>query len=153
MLVGLIELVVHDVGNERRYVMFLPALIALAALWLVRDSPVCLHRRMPSSPRKLWAGRCRSCVGLGYLVAGSLVRVAFLEQIHAGHLHTTVVISTAAASLATALLMFVRWRSWLAWLAVGRVAPAGALAMAAVLLTLGIDLAPLRAMGGQAALT
>ena len=32
VLVGFAELVVHDAGNERRYVMFVPALIALAAL-------------------------------------------------------------------------------------------------------------------------
>ena len=29
VLIGLLELVVHDSGNERRYVMFIPALIAL----------------------------------------------------------------------------------------------------------------------------
>ena len=33
VLVGLAELVVHDSGNERRYVMFVPALVALAALF------------------------------------------------------------------------------------------------------------------------
>ena len=34
LLVGLVEVVVHDSGNERRYVMFVPALIALASLRL-----------------------------------------------------------------------------------------------------------------------
>ncbi len=138
VVVGLIELIVHDSGNERRYVMFLPALIALAALWLV-PFPGVSSSSDAIQPRKLWVV-VPLLLGLGYLVAGSLVRVAFLEQIHAGHLHTTVVISTAAASLGV-LLMFVRWRSWLAWLAVGRSRLPGAIAMAAVLLTLGIDLA------------
>ncbi|MSO50607.1 MAG: phospholipid carrier-dependent glycosyltransferase, partial [Acidobacteria bacterium] len=32
LLVGLVELVVHDSGNERRYVMFVPALVALASM-------------------------------------------------------------------------------------------------------------------------
>ena len=39
VLVGLLELTVHDSGNERRYVMFIPALIALAALIIASDRP------------------------------------------------------------------------------------------------------------------
>src|SRR5690606_2770590 len=34
IIVGCAELVVHDSGNERRYVMFIPALVALAAMLL-----------------------------------------------------------------------------------------------------------------------
>ena len=34
VIIGLAELVVHDSGNARRYVMFIPALVALAALAL-----------------------------------------------------------------------------------------------------------------------
>ena len=32
VLVGFLELIAHDSGNERRYVMFIPAFVALAAL-------------------------------------------------------------------------------------------------------------------------
>ena len=40
VLIGLLELVVHDSGNERRYVMFMPALVALAALVASGDRPI-----------------------------------------------------------------------------------------------------------------
>ena len=34
MLVGFAELMVHDSTNERRYVMFIPPLVALTSLWI-----------------------------------------------------------------------------------------------------------------------
>jgi hypothetical protein len=117
--------------------MFLPAVIALATLWIVP---------FPSLPSSSGAIRPRTAwvvvpllLGLSYLVAGSLLRVAFLEQIHAGRLHTTVVISAAVAAIGVAL-MFVWWKSWLIWLSVGRSRVPGIIATASVLLPIGIDL-------------
>src|SRR5262249_40212617 len=37
IVVGTCELLLHDVGNERRFLIFIPALIAVAALVLGRD--------------------------------------------------------------------------------------------------------------------
>ncbi len=56
VIVGLAELVVHDSGNERRYVMFIPAFVALAAL--------AIDRALTRPARTdVWNPRivCRSC--------------------------------------------------------------------------------------------
>ena len=50
LMVGLLELVIHDTGNERRYVMFVPALIALAGL-LWRWPDCCGAASRSASPR------------------------------------------------------------------------------------------------------
>jgi hypothetical protein len=137
VIVGLVELVVHDSGNERRYVMFLPALIALATLWLV-PFPGLSSWSDAVRPWKLWV-LVPLLLGLSYLVAGSLVRVAFLDQVHAGHMHTTVVISAAVAGIGV-LCMFLWWKSWLIWLSAGRPRLPSGIAIAAILLPIGIDL-------------
>ena len=55
VLVGLAELVVHDSGNERRYVMFIPALVGLAALVLSSQA-----RSSRAIRRSIAGSRCRS---------------------------------------------------------------------------------------------
>ena len=52
ILVGCAELIVHDVGNERRFVFLVPPLIALAAVVLGRD------RRLlaPEAPHRSGSG-------------------------------------------------------------------------------------------------
>jgi hypothetical protein len=137
VIVGLSELVVHDSGNERRYVMFLPAIIALAALWLV-PVPRPSGRTDAVRPWTRWA-LAPLVLGLGYLVTGSLVRAVFLEQIRAGRLHTTVVISAAAAAVGTVLIL-VNWESWLPRIGAGWPAWPRAIAAAAVVLPIGLDL-------------
>jgi 4-amino-4-deoxy-L-arabinose transferase-like glycosyltransferase len=100
--VGTLELVLHDVGNERRFVLFIPPLIALTAVVLGRD-------RTLLPPSLAGISRTRALVaapivlyGL-YIVFGSIVRVAFLYEIS-----PNVRLAAALAVLATAGL-------YLAW--------------------------------------
>jgi 4-amino-4-deoxy-L-arabinose transferase-like glycosyltransferase len=132
VLVGLLELVIHDSGNERRYVMFIPALIALAALVAGRDEPVL--------PRSLLERRSSRVLAiplllfLGYLVIGAAARTIYLDDIARGYFHDIVVRSTALAIAATALIVW-QWRRVVGWLAARRVAAplvAGLLAVAVV---------------------
>ena len=112
VIVGFAELVVHDSGNERRYVMFIPALLALATIHLFpRLQNVKLVGGVPA-PRS-WMS-VPFVAALSYLAIGSLLRLFFLDQVRAGHLHTTVVLS---ASIAVAVT--IAWqRDWLLSLAV-----------------------------------
>jgi hypothetical protein len=95
---GMTELVLHDVGNERRLVFLIPALVGLAALALARDR------------RLLDDGACR--VGLRraalaspvvfaclYLVSGSAIRLVFQDELHAGIFRSAVRWSAAIAAL------------------------------------------------------
>ena len=76
---GATELILHDVGNERRFVFFIPALIALSATALGRDrvllpniDTVPVRRALLAAPVVLYTA---------YVVAGALVRVGFLYQV------------------------------------------------------------------------
>jgi hypothetical protein len=95
VLVGLLELVVHDSGNERRYVMFIPAFIALASMVLGRTFATAATETPPLS-RVRWLS-IPIVFGLAYLVVGSGLRIFFLYQIHGGHLHIVVALSAAVA--------------------------------------------------------
>ena len=107
VLVGLLELTVHDSGNERRYVMFIPALIALAALIVASDRPWLPTETASASSIERWMA-VPLVLLLGYLVFGSLVRLAFLSEVRAGLFETTVRLSAALAALAAAVVMW-KW--------------------------------------------
>ena len=107
VLVGLLELTVHDSGNERRYVMFIPALIALAALIVASDRPWLPTETASASSVERWMA-VPLVLLLGYLVFGSLVRLAFLSEVRAGLFETTVRLSAALAALAAAVVMW-KW--------------------------------------------
>ncbi len=124
VLLGFVELVVHDAGNERRYVMFIPALIALASLLLGRPGPV-----VPS-PAEL-EGRARwvalpLVLFLAYLVLGSLVRLAFLNEVGPP------VRTSAALALVSGALVVWRWRAICGWLSRQRIAAPAAVALTAI---------------------
>lgn len=121
VLVGLAELVVHDSGNERRYVMFVPALVALAALVLSSSGPL-----IASQPQvNRWIA-LPVLLLLSYLVIGSLVRLAFLYEIRPG------VRLGAALAVALSALLVWRWRAAIGWLATQRITPRAAVALTAL---------------------
>jgi 4-amino-4-deoxy-L-arabinose transferase-like glycosyltransferase len=132
VVVGLLELVVHDSGNERRYVMFIPALIALTALFVTSREPV-----LPAGLAGAAKGRRLAALALvlplGYLVVGSLLRPAFSAQAAAGSYHALVWIA-ALAAIVLAVIVLAAWRPIVTWLA-GRPVPAAA---AVVVVVLGV---------------
>jgi 4-amino-4-deoxy-L-arabinose transferase-like glycosyltransferase len=105
-VIGLIELVVHDAGNERRYVMFVPAIIALAVRWIADDSsPVDAARAKLVAPLVALAA---------YLVAGSALRIVLADDVTAGRLSLSVRIAAIAAAAAAIVFVLrtvqaVRW--------------------------------------------
>ena len=131
VLVGLLELVVHDSGNWRRYVMFLPALIALGVVWLNRGG----ESARPSISAR-WLAVPVVCA-LGYLVIASVVRVVLADDVRAGAFSTTVQLS-AGLSLLVAAAVFLAWGPVSRWLGNPRIPVVATLAL--VVLTAGFDL-------------
>jgi hypothetical protein len=120
VLIGLLELVVHDSSNDRRYVMFIPALSALASLVLGRLTPLLppgvgqrASRRLLVTPLLLF---------LGYIVFGAAVRTLFLEDIAASQFHRVVMVAAGLSGLAT-LLILGAWSRVTGWLSTRAVAP------------------------------
>ncbi len=131
---GFLELIVHDAGNERRYVMFIPALIGLAAM--VLGSPSAL--RAPES-----GGRARwilvpVAVFAAYVVVGSLLRLAFLPDLRAGEFRVAIRASAVLAGAAGTVFVW-RWQAVARWLS-RQMIPARAAAIVVGLVVAG-DLA------------
>jgi hypothetical protein len=132
LAIGLLELVVHDAGNERRYVMFVPALIALA---LSSEASFENERRKTHLRAQLLVAA--AVVPLTYLVAGSLLRLVWLDDVLAGNFSQTVRVSAALAVGAGLAAWWFRDRLS-GWLAAWR--PSTALLAAAIVVTVGTDL-------------
>jgi 4-amino-4-deoxy-L-arabinose transferase-like glycosyltransferase len=133
VLVGLLELAVHDSGNERRYVMFIPALAALAAglggsgiVWLPA------HFARPGWKQRLLAAPLIAV--LAYLVFGSALRWLFADQIEAGHFKLTVRLAAGLAVVLTAGACAF-WPQVTAWLAHRRVTLGAAVILATLLIS------------------
>lgn len=108
---GALELIVHDVGNERRFVFFIPALIALAAIVLGRDR-VLLPAAIASIPRSRALLALPLIAYATYIVCASIIRVGFLYQIS-----PNVRGAAVAAALLTALV-YATWPRVPRWLSV-----------------------------------
>jgi 4-amino-4-deoxy-L-arabinose transferase-like glycosyltransferase len=133
VLVGLLELVVHDSGNERRYVMFLPALAALAA-GLAGSGIVWLPAHFARSgwTQRLLAAPLMAL--LAYLVFGSALRWFFADQIQAHSFSLTVRLAAGVAVAVTAGVC-VFWPQVTSWLANRRVPLGAAVVLATLLIT------------------
>ena len=131
VLVGLVELVVHDSGNERRYVMFIPALVALAALLLSQDDAAAISAQDLDRPTRF--ALVPLLLALSYIVIGALGRLPFLYEIGPG------VRLSATLAAVTAALVIWRWRSTIGWL--GRQKLPVAAASAIIALVVAGDLA------------
>jgi hypothetical protein len=94
---GATELIFHDVGNERRFVFFIPALVAFTAIALGRDRTL-LHGADGLPLRRAWLA-APIVLYATYVVAGALVRVAFLYEVR-----PNVRLAAAIAVTFTALL-------------------------------------------------
>jgi 4-amino-4-deoxy-L-arabinose transferase-like glycosyltransferase len=136
VLIGLAELVVHDAGNERRYVMFIPALIALAALLVSRQGAL-VPDRLKAAPLSVRLAVAPLLVVLGYLVIGSALRPVFLTEILAGDFRAAVRVSAVLAVLLTGAIV-AAWPRVMA--ALGRVRLSGGLVTGAIAISIGADL-------------
>ena len=101
--VGSLELLIHDVGNERRFIFLIPALVALASLVIARGSllageaaAVGRSRLMLALPVLLYAA---------YVLLGPLTRLAYLDQVHASVLKMPVRLAAAGAMILTAAII------------------------------------------------
>ncbi|MEO8480736.1 MAG: glycosyltransferase family 39 protein [Acidobacteriota bacterium] len=130
VFIGLAELVVHDSGNERRYVMFIPAFTALASMvvsWAMAAGPT--TRRLLRSPALVAV----VVLPLAFLVIGSAVRTVLIHQIEANDFKLAVRLSAALAVVTAALAAWLASRDRLAV----RPLPVHALSTACCLLALG----------------
>lgn len=121
---GTIELILHDVGNERRFIFFIPAFAALAAIALGRA------RLVPDAVGSI--ARQRALVALPivlyamYVVSAPLIRLAFIREIS-----PNVRLGAGLAVVLTAVL-YGTWPRIPRALARGGWAPAASLALAAL---------------------
>jgi hypothetical protein len=107
-LIGMAELVVHDSGNERRYVMFVPVFVIAAARALTSRSPL-VPASIAAAPWRTRLLAVPIVALLAYLVFGTALRPLFAAEILAGRLSGIVRLSAALAIAAT-LLVAIRWR-------------------------------------------
>ena len=103
---GTLELFVHDVA-ERRFVMFIPAAAAMAAIAVG-------GRRALASEELAGVARARAILALPlvvygcYVIAAAFMRLFFLPEIHAGNVRATVRTS-AGLALAGTLGIYAAW--------------------------------------------
>ncbi len=136
VVVGALELVLHDVGNERRLVFLIPALVALAALALARDRGLVDERAAGTRfPHALLAAPA-VLAGL-YLMSGSAVRLLFLDEIHLGVFRSAVRWS-AAVAVSGGILVYASW-PWVPRL-VSRIRWSVAVGVAAAVVLAGANL-------------
>jgi hypothetical protein len=101
ILVGCAELIVHDVGNERRFVFLVPPIVVLAAIVLGRDRRVLGPEAAGAGVRHLVAASPLVLYAL-YVVAGSMARVGSDGRISPGvRLGALVAVLMAVALCAT----------------------------------------------------
>ena len=98
MAVGALELILHDVGNERRFLIFVPPLVAMAALALGRDRTV-LPAAAAAFTRRQALVLLPVVVFALYVMSGTLVRLAHLYEVGPNVRLAAVVAALAAAGL------------------------------------------------------
>jgi 4-amino-4-deoxy-L-arabinose transferase-like glycosyltransferase len=120
---GSLELILHDTGNERRFVFLIPALAALAAIVLGRDRAL-LPAEAAGVPRRRALLAAPLVLFALFVVWGAIVRLAFLYEIRPN------VRLAAGLALVTAGLLYATWPRLPAWLSRGRWRPAAGLSVA-----------------------
>lgn len=98
-LLGALELVLHDLGNERRYVFLIPAMVGLAALLLVRDRRLVPNEVAGWSRTYLFRSAALLLPGL-YVAFGSLTRQVLMPDIQLSVRLAAVAAVGAAAAMA-----------------------------------------------------
>ncbi len=128
LVLGCAELIVHDTGNERRFVFLIPPLVALAAIVLGRDRRLLATEAAEHGVRRLLVAGPFVLFGL-YVLAGAAARAAFGNQIRPGVRAGTVVAVLLAVVIAAS------WPRAARWLSSGRWTLRASLVLAAVIVT------------------
>jgi hypothetical protein len=131
VLLGTLELILHDVGNERRLVFLVPPLAAMAAITLARERR--LFSPAVASVSKVRALLFSPIVAFAfYVIAGAIARLASLYEVRPG------VRLAAAVAVGLTLLVYATW-PWLPRrLSAERWSPRAAWILAAVLVAGGL---------------
>jgi 4-amino-4-deoxy-L-arabinose transferase-like glycosyltransferase len=99
--VGSLELLLHDVGNERRFVFLIPAMAAFSGIALD------FRKFEFSSGRKALRWLAAPAVFYSaYVLVAPLARLFFLADVHNHVLHSTVRLSAVAAFIGGSLTLF-----------------------------------------------
>jgi 4-amino-4-deoxy-L-arabinose transferase-like glycosyltransferase len=106
LAVGTMELLVHDVGNERRFVFLIPGLIALASLVLARGS--LLPAEACDVPRSRMRLALPVLLYAGYVVLAPLTRLPYLDRVHS-HVLKMPVRLAAGGALLIAVVVAAAW--------------------------------------------
>jgi 4-amino-4-deoxy-L-arabinose transferase-like glycosyltransferase len=107
---GVAELLLHDVGNERRFIFLIPALIASAALTLARDRALA-PAWLAAIPRARLLLAAPLLGYVFYILTGSLLRLGALYEVRPS------VRMAAAAALTALLALIAAWPRGLGWMA------------------------------------
>ncbi len=116
--IGVAEMILHDVGNERRFVFLLPAFVALASLTLAHD-----FRLLPTAAETAGWTRRRALLllpfvlYLAYVAIGPLARLAYLYEVG-----PSARLTGALAVIATALL-YLTWPRLIKWASAAEISP------------------------------
>lgn len=126
---GSLELIAHDVGNERRFIFFIPVLIALASPVLAGAWPLIAGETRAVSRRAALLAAPVLLFG-AYVVAATFVRLGFLTRM------SPVVRVSAAVAVLIAVAIYVFWPRVSRTLATARF-PAAAGTLVAILIAAG----------------
>ncbi len=123
---GALELILHDVGNERRFVLFIPPLVALSAIVLGGRRALVPASLASMSRKRALVAAPVLLYGL-YVIYGSIVRTAFIYEVSPN------VRMAAALAVMTAIAIYAAWPRVLAMLSRTIVTPRAAMALTAIL--------------------
>jgi 4-amino-4-deoxy-L-arabinose transferase-like glycosyltransferase len=123
---GCLELVAHDVGNERRLVFLIPPMAALAALVVGRDRRL-LHPDLARLSRLRALALAPFVLAAFYVLSGSVVRLGFLYEVRpAVRLGALLAVAAGAA-------LYLTWPRLAVWCSGGRWSPAAATTLVAIM--------------------
>ena len=103
LTVGTAEMLIHDVGNERRFVILIPVLVALAATLLARGGGLLPEEVASVSRSRIWLAS-PLLLYTAYVICGPIARLPFLYEVRPA------VRLSAAAAVALSVLLFATWR-------------------------------------------
>ena len=107
---GMLEMIVHDVGNERRYIFLIPAFVVLAVLVLVRDGRLLPMAAAAVPARVRWLA-LPLVLYAAYIALGAIVRLPFLYDVRPS------VRASAVAAVLVTLAAYASWKRLGPWLA------------------------------------